>query len=81
MSYSVCLICDKMVSYYEKYCPECLKRYKLRQGDWRLFKLKTSYENKLGRRSEVLYHVATDTDLEVKEAINRFNEDYPSELP
>ena len=27
MSYSVCASCEKMVSCYEKYCPECLRRW------------------------------------------------------
>lgn len=29
MSYSVCYHCHKMVPYYDKYCPDCRKRFKL----------------------------------------------------
>lgn len=43
MSYSTCFVCGEMVSYYEKYCVKCLRKYKLRQGDWRTFKPKTQY--------------------------------------
>ncbi len=31
MSYDICLVCDEMVSGYEKYCSSCLKSNNLKQ--------------------------------------------------
>lgn len=59
MSYSTCLICEKMVGGYQKYCERCLKKHKLRQGDWRNFRLKTAYGTP-ERKQEVLDEMEKD---------------------
>ena len=33
MSFSVCIKCRQMVSYYEKYCPDCVSKYGVRQDE------------------------------------------------
>jgi hypothetical protein len=32
MSYSVCLDCKEMVGGYQKYCPECLPKYRQKEA-------------------------------------------------
>ena len=68
MSYSVCFACGEMVSMYQKWCPECLGDFQLRQGDWREFKPKTRFGTE-GRKAEVLFEIARDTDLAADVAI------------
>lgn len=55
MSYSSCIICGTMVSYYEKYCDKCLTKHHLKQDEnW-------------GRG----YHDKIDIDIEMqKDKIN-----------
>ena len=33
MSYSSCIVCKEMVSYYEKYCKTCVVKHNLKQND------------------------------------------------
>lgn len=45
MSCSTCIKCDKMVFFYEKYCDECITKYKLKQDENWHKSNPDSYEN------------------------------------
>lgn len=51
-----------MVSMYQKYCGNCLKKYNLKQGDWRTFKPKTKYDSP-ERYAEVTAEIEKDKEV------------------
>ena len=50
MSYSRCIKCDAMVSGYQKYCPDCVKRYGVEQDE--TFHKRTGYLDEAGYKAE-----------------------------
>lgn len=70
MSYSSCFICGKMVSMYQKYCGDCLKKRNLIQGDWRTFKPKIEYGTP-ERQVEIQQEVTKDYDPHLRSLSKR----------